>query len=334
MTDDKQTTEATQVTPEQMIDSALDSHFGKGQDTPQESSPESEPKETETETEDSSEDTTSKKSVEEPKDETKEPEVTDVPKEFHKHPAWQRILKQRDEAMKKANEAQVPQDVLAKLEEFKQITSTPEYIQTSMKSQGYTQEAINRRLNELGHQLPTSQQDNVQMILSKLNVDPTVLSAEQKAYVSDIAKIADVLFQEKINQILPNQLKPIQETLDTMKQTAHGEKLYEEMSKTVQTEGILDFKSDIEPALVKYMGENPKATQSEIRDVFREINHVMSIERLKTKGKKDTRDEKKKELRQNTPGQSLNPAEMPQRKQGQDIGSYLDSLLDATGIRH
>lgn len=325
MTDDKQTTE---MTAEQQVDSALDEHYGKEQDTPQESSPESEPEVTETDTEESSEDTTSKKSDEESEKET------EVPKEFHKHPAWQRIMKERDEARKSAEETKVPQDVLAKLEEFNKIASSPEYIQTSMKAQGYTQEAINQRLQQLGHQPPTGQQDNVQLILSKLNVDPNILTPEQKSYVSDIAKIADVLFQEKINQILPNQLKPIQETLDTMKQSAQGERLYEDMVKTVGTEGILDFKTDIEPALGRYMEENPKATQAEIREAFRDINHQLSIERLRTKGKKEARDEKKKELRQNSPGQTLNPGEMPKRQQGQDISSYVDSLLDATGIRN
>ena len=78
-------------------------------------------------------------------------ETEEVPKEFHKHPAWQRILKQRDEYKGQVDELKKGEpDLKAQVEEFNKVVNSREYIEASMKSQGYTQEAIESRLKEKG----------------------------------------------------------------------------------------------------------------------------------------------------------------------------------------
>ena len=61
------------------------------------------------------------------------------------------------------------------------------------------------------------------------------------------------------------------------------------------------------------MGTNPEALQEDIGDYFKELHADLCIERLQAKGRKDARDDKKKDLRSGKPGISITPGKLPQR---------------------
>ena len=146
---------------ESVIDKAMALHDKQDEETPaDESSHQEESVEEKQEEQKESEDTTSKKS-----EDSKEKPV-EIPKEFHKHPAWQRIMKERDEAKKLLEETKKMVLPKEEIEKFNQTISSPEYIRNSMKSQGYSDEAIDRKLGELGHKVEPKPQDDLQLVLS------------------------------------------------------------------------------------------------------------------------------------------------------------------------
>lgn len=227
-------------------------------------------------------------------------------KGYHKDPAW---IKQREiiDRLKRENEAKIvlsEEDKIA-LVEFKKFRSTPEYIKTSMKAAGYTDDAINKKLQEAGFDVAPKPQDDVQLILSKLNIDVNKMSSDDKAAVlaniEDIVKIANVLIEDRLGKVLPKELKPIQEHLGSFEQSNNASKLISSMRELIKTEGILDFDKDIEPTLNKFLDENPDALQQDVFEYFKEIHHQLTVERLKAGGKQQERDEKRGINRQNIP---------------------------------
>lgn len=312
---------------EESFDSKADAFFNEVEkETPTGSSPETKPEETETE---SAKDTTAE-SKNTDKSEAKEVEV---PKEFHKHPAWQRILKERDEARKAAEELKtsIPKE---DLEAFQKVTSSPEYIKARMTAEGYTPEAINRKLGEMGHQVEVPQTSDVDLVLRELKIDTKSLTEEGRnyinTYVADAAKVADIIVRDRLGKFLPNELKPLQDTLGEITRQTTGNKLGAEMRSTVEAEGVLDFAKDIEPKLIEYIESNQQATQQDVYQHFKELNHKLTIERLKYKGKKDERAEKKGQLRQNIEGTNLSGLKLD--KTG-DFDSDADRFFDALGIK-
>ena len=227
-------------------------------------------------------------------------------KGYHKDPAWQ---KQREiiDRLKKEGEAKVAmsEEDRTALDEFKKFRSSPDYIITSMKSQGYTQEAIDKKLRESGFEVPTKPQDDVQLVLKKLNIDVSKLAPEDKANITanieDVSKIADIIFADRLSKILPKELAPLQDHLGLMEKSDNASKLITVIKDTVKTEGILDFDKDVEPVLNKFLDENPDASQQDVLEHFKSINHQLTIERLKIGNKKGERDNLKSNLRQNIP---------------------------------
>lgn len=244
---------------------------------------------------------------------------------YHKDPAWQKLLA-------KSKTPAIDEETQKQLETFKQVTSSPEYIRASMKAQGYTEEAINGRLKDLGHEVIEKGLDDFALVASKLNVDPKTIEGS-KELISDIAKIADIIFQDRVGKILPGQLKPLQETVQSITNKEAGKELYETMQKTVTNEGILDFDKDIKPGLAKFLDDNPKATQADIKNHFIGLNHKISIERLKTKGRKDVRDEKKDSMRTLDNKATTPQGKIEGKRANETQSQFLDRILDAHDIK-
>ena len=252
-------------------------------------------------------------------------------KGYHKDPAWQKqrelIERLKQEVSQKSALSDEDKNLL---EEMKKITSSPEYIQTSMKAQGYTQEAINKVLREKGFDVPSQPSDDLTLVSNKLGLDPSMLTDEQKVWLTDTVKVAKVIVQDMLDKVLPSQLKPLQEHISEITRTSSADKLTDKMKSIVKEEEILDFEKDIEPELHKFLDSNPDATQEEVFDYFKTLNHRLSIERLRAGGKKKEREIKKGNLRANiTPGAS--PLNLPE-KTG-DFDKDADAFLDAMGVR-
>lgn len=308
--------EETKLTEDQVLDKLEESR----QETPSETSSEKEPEETKSEEPKAEETDLDKKGAEETKEE--------VPKEFHKHPAWQRIMKERDEARKALEEA--PKESLSKdeIDEFRKTTSSPSYVRESMKAQGYTDEAIDTKLREMGHTVPERASDDMGMIAKGFGLTTDQLTPEEKQQLPIQTKLFDILFKDRMAKTLPNVLNPLQDTVSKITQTSTADKYMAEMKSIVDKKGILDFGKDIEPELNKWMDEHPEGVQEDLFAYFKDINSEKTIDRLEKGGKKKTRDETKNQLRGNKEGGVTNT----QVKIG-DKNVSDDQLLDAIGYK-
>jgi len=250
-------------------------------------------------------------------------------KGYHNDPAWQ---KQREliEKLKKEGKASVLSEEDKKaLDEFKQLRSSPEYIQQNMKAQGFTQDAIDKKLKELGHSVPETVQDDVELVVEKLGVNLKGMRPEEaetvKANISDIVKISRIIFNDGIGKTLPKELGPIQEHISSMSKEKSARKQVDAMQEIVKAEGVLDFEKDIEPELNKFIDANPDAIQQDVFEHFKTINHSLSVERLRTGKKKEERDEKRTNLRQNI---SIS-GNTPFPKKTGNFDDDADAILDA-----
>jgi hypothetical protein len=218
------------------------------------------------------------------------------------------------------------------LDEFRKVTSTPEYIRFNMKQQGFTEEAIDAKLTEMGHKVEAKQEAGLDLVLNRLGVDISKLDDSGKQYVNtyiaDAVKVFDVLLQDRLGKVLPNQLGPIQDTIASMTQSKSAGDLMDKMEETITSEGVLDFEKDVLPQVEKFMDENPKATQSDVIRHFEILNHKLSLERMKLGGRKEARDASKKDLRSQKEGSKVSLAGI--KKTG-NFDKDADAILDAFG---
>lgn len=221
-------------------------------------------------------------------------------KGYHNDPAWkaQRAIINRLE--EEAKSPKIDEETKGKLELLDKVLSNPDFIKVQMKTEGFTDDAINNKLRELGHEVAETR-DDVQLVTQKLGLDPKNMTPETKDLISDVAKIADIILQDRIQ----GHMKPLEEGVTAITQTAEAGKMLKEIQEVVKTEEILDFKKDIEPEIQKFLDKNPDADQPAIRAYFDKLNHGLTIERLKTGKKKGERDEKKGELRSNKPAANV-----------------------------
>lgn len=222
-----------------------------------------------------------------------------------------------------ALKAQIP--TKEQLEEFQKVTKSPEYIRNSMKAQGYTDEAINAKLRELGHNVPDSSDSMLNAVLKGVGVDPAKADDNTKALVGDIIKVMDAY--QKLT--MPQYTKPLEENLQSITRKETASRLVTDMRKVITDEGILDFAKDVEPAINEYLDKNPEATQEDVFQYFHQVNHKLSVERLKLGKKAKERQEGKANLRQNAGGGASEGAQI--KKTG-NFDDDFDSMADSLGL--
>lgn len=291
--------EVVEKTLDEQQDEVLD-NFEK--ETPSGSSPEKE--------------TTGKDTPKEPsgsdqlKPEEEKPEGEEVPKEFHKHPKWQKLLTDRNTAQDKVKELEgkgsLSDDDRKTLDDAKTITSSREGIETLMRAQGFKEEAINKRLAEAGHDVESPEND-VALVCKENGMDEKTLKPAQRQDIEDYCKVARTIFKSEISKVLNSELKPIQEHIGKQTQKESASTITNQMRAIVakdEVDGkpILDFDKDIEPVMDKYLDDNPEATQEEVFAHFKTINHELTIKRLKTSKSQEGRDKLKENLRNNPSG--------------------------------
>ena len=309
---------------DEMADKFLDEQESE---TPADSSPETKTEEETSETEDSSAETE--------KAEKSEGKEEDIPKGFHEHPAWQRILKERDKSREELEALkQKSSEIDSRLEQFNKVTSSPAFIKAQMQAEGYTQEAINNKLAEMGHPVEKPQEDGLQSVLNRLNVDVSQLTDTQKEYintqVADMVKVADLRIQDAIESFKNKELGTLEQKIGQFEQANTADKLVDQMKETVNKEKILDFDKDIEPELQKFLDSNPKASQQDVVNYFRDLNHRLSIERLRAKEKQVGRDKSKQDLKQNQEGAGL--PDMSKIEKTGNFDTDADAFFDALGV--
>ena len=243
---------------------------------------------------------------------------------YHKDPAWQKLLEKSKSAQPLDEETQ------RKLDEFKKITSTPEYIRMVMHQQGYKEEAIDAELTKRGFEITPKPYDVVALVTNKLGIKPESLDENTKAVVSDISKIVDILLENRLGKELPKRFQPFEAKMRTDEQRESAQNIMSEIEKLVTKEGVLDFKADLEPELNKWLDENtPKGvTQSDFQEAVKDIYHDLCIERLKTGGKRKETEVKKMGNRPNL--KTGTPGKIPDKTGDRDAD--MDNLLDSLGV--
>ena len=330
MSDEKQEVAEEVLSNSDIVDRAFDAV--EEESTSSESSTEEKTEETEVKE-------TEEPSAEDDKTESSEEKEPDVPKEFHKNPAWQRILKQRDAKDAELKELQEKYSGFeSKLEEFNKVTSSPTYIKQRMEAEGYKQETINAKLQELGHKVDTPSTTDVDLVMRELNIQKENLTDEARnyidTYVADAAKVADIIVRDRMNKILPQELADIRSSLGKYNNESQATQYISQMKETISSEGVLDFAKDVEPALAKHMADNPDATQQEIFSAFKDISRQLTIDVLQAKGKKNATQESKKSLRGNKEGATIDPTNAPSMEEGESTSSFVDKLLDWGAINY
>lgn len=217
----------------------------------------------------------------------------EIPKEFHKHPRWQQLLNRAKAAESKASEAE---KIVSEWKELQGTFKSPEFIKTKMKSEGYTDEAINSRLREMGHEVAEPETDVFSMIKKNLGVDPNEWTPEYRQGVKETELLTRMIIKDELSKVIPKTVQPLSEQITDITRKTAAQTLAKDMRDTVSKEGVLDFEKDITPALNAFIDANPKATQQDLRREFDRINHTLSIEVLKHKGKREERAEGKKSL--------------------------------------
>lgn len=327
----EENTEAKEVVEEKDPDVALESTMDtfldqREKDTQEDSSPQENQQEETDETDESTSDPDTAKKEDESKED-------DIPDEFHEHEAWKRMKSQRDEAVAKAGELE-NKDTLSTedrelLESARLVASSPDFIKSKMKREGFTDEAINAKLTELGHTV-VEEGDTLDLVAKRMNIDLSSLDENQKTAVNDIANIAKVIAEDMIAKKIPELIKPIEEGVSSITQKDSATKLTQEIQTTVKDEGILDYKKEVEPALHKWLDENPKANQEDYKQAFTDINHKLVTQRIKVGKKQQDRDEKKSDLRSNVSGGTGAKVSVPDKTGNFDNDA--DSLLDSLGL--
>ncbi len=244
-------------------------------------------------------------------------------KGYHTDPAWQKLLaKSKTPAIDEATQKS--------LDEFKKVTSSREYVETKMKSEGYKQEAIDAKLKEMGFQVETKGQDDVDLVIKSLGIDPKGVDDNARATISDVSKVVDIILKDRLGKILPDTLKPLQDTMTTIGREKNASLITSKMKGIVSEEGVLDYDKDITPAIAKWLNENPDSKQEDVLDYFFQLNHQLTIERLKTGKKRADNQDIKRNLR--TPTKSaVNSGEIP-KKTG-DFDTDADAILDSLGVQ-
>ena len=307
----------TEVAPaEKSVDQVIDEAFGQeGQAEP--ASEESQPEEAEGET-------APTETEEKPEG---DPKVKD--------PVRERLARQRDAERQKTAEALArSKELEAQLSQFQKVTQSPEFVKAQMKAEGYTDDAINKRLRDMGVDVPNVKPDVFSLIKSKLGINPDDFDPQYKQGLAETERVIDLILDDRLSRILPSQMAPLEKTVTEMQRKSSSAELLRSMKDTISKEGILDFDKDIVPEIEKFITANPQATQEDLGYEFQRLNHTLALDRLKTKGKKDERDVKKDVLKGKVvEGAGARPSTGFKADPNKPLSQNLDALLDAFNVR-
>lgn len=321
------------VANEVVSDDAVEAQLEKQLDTiaPEtrtESSPEKKTTEDKAEVTKTSEDTTSKKS-----EEVKE-ETTEAPKGYHDDPAWKRIIEERNASRAERDELKskggVSDEDKQSLADMKTVMESAEYVQLSMKNAGFTQETIDAKLKELGFEAPAAVTSDLDAVAKKFGFKSAEdLKPEEKTYLEEIIKASSAIVDSRLEPIKGRLSKADQET----QQVEAGRSLVKDIKAQVEEEKILDYVKDVEPMIDKWLKENPKGLQPELKAHVEKETRKLSIERLRVGKQTIDRDGKKVNLRQNTSGaHSEAKPELKPADTDENAEANVETVLDNLGI--
>ncbi len=260
-------------------------------------------------------------------------------KGFHTHPAWQKLQEKI-----KASESKEPQlspEIQEQLADFKKVTSSPEFITTKMRLDGFKEEAIQDKLKELGHEVKAPESSVEDLVVKKFNLDPAKLDQPisfegmtSREYINDVGSVVKAIVEDYLTKYLPKELDPLKQRFQEIDIQDQSRTVMSDIQGIVKDDGILDFAKDIKPELNKYLDEVEKGEKefkpSDLTEKFRDVYRTKLVSLHKTKGKKEVRDDKRKDL--GGAKEELSSTQVPQgfsKKDDESESDYIDRVLAA-----
>lgn len=334
MTDD--TREAKEPSFSQSLDNKMDELLGGGKDTAEETSS------SEQTTDESSNKDVEASGADQTKnasqDTKKEEEAEEIPKEFHKHPKWQKLLTERNEARLAAEELKkqtIPSELKDEVERFRKVTSSEAFIKAEMQDAGFKPEAIDAELSKRGFKVDKPIKNDLEDFLKSVGADKANVPADYLNVLQDVDRFVDFKAQRMLEARLSDKLGPLEQRLGKFESKETTSDLLNKMENIVKEEGMLDFEKEVLPQLNEFVSKNKDAKADRFVEHFVELNHKLALAKAKTLSKHEERDEKRKLLPKGNPGinsrlpntevKSFNGSE-------RDFPKHLDEILDAHGL--
>jgi hypothetical protein len=268
------------------------------------------------------------------KGDEKEDDEPKIPERYDKDPAWKRIYNKMKEykaqAEAKTQTSGLSEEDKKLIEEVKSLTASPEYIRTKMTAEGYKPEKIDEYLRSSGHKVAEKPEELTSIVAKRLNIDMSRATEQDKNYINDIALVANALIEHKFSTELPDKLRPLSEQTATIVNEVNANRTVKEFKEVIAEEGILDYAKDVEPLLHKFMDDNPKAGIEDIKAAFYKFTRALTVDRLKSKEKKEVRMDKKGKLQPPLNGLNVPTGNIP--KPTGNFGRDVDSILESVGI--
>lgn len=261
-----------------------------------------------------------------------------VPGGFAKHPAWQKQQQKLKEAQAELEKAKASSAL------YSELLADPVVYRKYLEKQGYRPDEIRQIMREQGLEIaetPKAQKPSgpaalIERICEKRGWDMNALSADQKAYISDLVALAEDVAEAKFDEKLGPRIAPLEEHFQS---ELANRKVNAQMSqaKEYAERYKFDWAKDIEPILVKKLDEldakDPTGKRLKFDPVewIRDVMPQLVEERALSTSRQEARNEAKKNLRPLGPGAST-PTDKKSLK-GRNVSETVDKFLDAAGIR-
>ena len=151
----------------------------------------------------------------------------DIPEGFSNHPAWQKIIKQKQDALNQLKEKESDSS------QYKELLADPVIYRRYLEKEGYSENKINSMMKEAGHPVSMpgeleTKQDIVSEICKQEGWDENSLDDNQKAQIKDLFGAVDRRTQRLIDNTLKNRVGPIEDKFQESDRQAKFKTSYDE----------------------------------------------------------------------------------------------------------
>lgn len=237
----------------------------------------------------------------------------DVPKGFASHPAWQKQIKERDEARQEA-------------QELRTMLDDPEVFIKYLKRQGYSDYEIKDAMRERNMEFPqkqTSQSELIEEICSEIGLNPQQLTDAEKDNLVRWTKLSE----KRAERIVEKRIEPIRNRFEVQERKEHfGNQSTECREKFKSEFPGMDYEKDVLPKMTSFYDAfrqaNPKR-EIEYSDVYNAVTRQMLID---GRSKESSQGERNKLKAQARPLGATGPATDKPAK-GQSIDQTIDNFM-------
>lgn len=311
------------VEPKETIEDSVDAFLDKGQEAPAASSPAEAP--SVPQAEDGS-DPVKTPSTPETAGKTLEKELGPVP-----YDKFQEAIRKRQEADKALENERKEKEALSRL------LDDPDTLKRYLQRQGYSDYEIRQELQRRGMPVDSGQKKAVtERVLERMYGDKLKnLKPEDLEAIKENMGLVEAVTRE----ILGEEIQPLQRDVKQREAQARVDQELSEVEELAKTDGI-DFEKEAIPAMQllfdKMAQADPRVrkTPPSARSLYNEAVKQILLDRLKSNGRQEERDERKSRSKPITPHTpAVAPKEKKTFKSHEELDAEIDSKLDALGYR-